>query len=388
MLNLEEQINNQLQKANNILIVFNSDWEGDAIASSLALFLFLKKINKNVDIAAAKNSFSTIEKNDKHLWQFLPSFQVITNNLVNLRKFIVSLNIKQASISQIKYSLEGEKLNFIIAPEKGWFKPEDVSSHSSGFKYDLIFCIDTPDLESLGSIYDNNVEFFHKTPIINIDHQADNEEYGQINYLDLNLASSAEMIYRIISNNQTDMLDEDIATCLLAGIIAKTKNYKVPNLTPRTLLTSSKLISAGARREEIVQNIYRSRSLESLKAWGQILSNLNNNVEQKLIWSTIEMQAEQSLDDEIFHFDELAEEIFSSSPQAQIFILFAKLKNKSEGEILAYANKGYNAHNLLTGWPIIYKRQQKSFAKGLTINNNWPHDLLESIKKRLDKNVR
>ena len=182
MLNLEEQINKQLQKANNILIVFNSDWEGDAIASSLALFLFLKKINKNVDIAAAKNSFIAPEKNDKHLWQFLPSFQSITHTLVNLRKFIVSLNIKQASISQIKYSVEGEKLNFIIAPEKGWFKPEDVSSHFSGFKYDLIFCVDSPDLESLGSIYDNNVEFFHKTPIINIDHQADNEEYGQINY--------------------------------------------------------------------------------------------------------------------------------------------------------------------------------------------------------------
>jgi len=388
MLNLEEQINKQLQKANNILIVFNSDWEGDAIASSLALFLFLKKINKNVDIAAAKNSFIASEKNDKHLWQFLPSFQSITHTLVNLRKFIVSLNIKQASISQIKYSVEGEKLNFIIAPEKGWFKPEDVSSHSSGFKYDLIFCVDSPDLESLGSIYDNNVEFFHKTPIINIDHQADNEEYGQINYLDLNLASSAEMIYRIINNHNSEMMNEDIATCLLAGIIAKTKNYKVPNLTPRTLLTSSKLISAGARREEIVQNIYRSRSLESLKAWGQILSNLNNSSEYKLIWSTIELQDSQSLDDEIFHFDELAEEIFSSSPQAQIFILLAKCKNNKEGEILAYANKGYSAHHLLTEWRIIYKKQQKVLADNVTINDNWPHDLLESIKKRLDKNVR
>jgi len=388
MLNLEEQINKQLQKANNILIVFNSDWEGDAIASSLALFLFLKKINKNVDIAAAKNSFIAPEKNDKHLWQFLPSFQSITHTLVNLRKFIVSLNIKQASISQIKYSVEGEKLNFIIAPEKGWFKPEDVSSHSSGFKYDLIFCVDSPDLESLGSIYDNNVEFFHKTPIINIDHQADNEEYGQINYLDLNLASSAEMIYRIINNHNSEMMNEDIATCLLAGIIAKTKNYKVPNLTPRTLLTSSKLISAGARREEIVQNIYRSRSLESLKAWGQILSNLKNSVEQKLTWSTIELQDSQSLDDEIFHFDELAEEIFSSSPQAKIFILLAKFKNNTAGEILAYANKGYSAHNLVTEWQIIYKKQQKVFAKSVIINNNWPHDLLEIIKKRLDKNVR
>lgn len=165
--------------------------------------------------------------------------------------------------------MEGQKLNFIISPEKGWFSPEDISTSSSGFKHDLIFTIDTPDLESLGAIYDNNVEFFYKTTIINIDHQAGNEEYGQINYLDLNVVSSSEIIFNLLKQDENNPIDEDIATCLMAGIISKTKNYKSANLTPRTLLTSSKLIGLGARREEIINQLYRSRPLSVLKSWGK-----------------------------------------------------------------------------------------------------------------------
>ncbi|MDP2766655.1 MAG: hypothetical protein Q8O41_04270, partial [Candidatus Methanoperedens sp.] len=64
------------------------------------------------------------------------------------------------------------------------FTEDDISSRSSGFKYDLIIALDTADLESLGQIYDNDTEFFYKTPIINIDHHSENEEFGQINFIE------------------------------------------------------------------------------------------------------------------------------------------------------------------------------------------------------------
>ena len=43
MLTQEQQIFEQIKKADNILVTFKSAWSGDAVASSLALFLFLKK---------------------------------------------------------------------------------------------------------------------------------------------------------------------------------------------------------------------------------------------------------------------------------------------------------------------------------------------------------
>ena len=56
MLNLEQQIIKQLENSLNTLIVFPENGGGDAVASALAFFLFLKKIGKNPEIAQSKIS--------------------------------------------------------------------------------------------------------------------------------------------------------------------------------------------------------------------------------------------------------------------------------------------------------------------------------------------
>jgi nanoRNase/pAp phosphatase (c-di-AMP/oligoRNAs hydrolase) len=384
MLNLEEQIINQVNKAKNILIVFNSNANGDAIASSLALFLFLKKINKKATVASAFSQ-EPEKSSDKNTWSFLPSYNVIENNLKNLRKFIVSLNIRNAKISQIKYNVEGEKLNFIIAPEEGWFSSEDVSSASGGFEYDLIFTINTPDLESLGQLYDNNVEFFYKTTIINLDHQANNEEYGQINYLDINVSSSAEIIFKLINSYDKNILDEDIATCLLTGIIAKTNNYKSPNLTPLTLLTSSKLISAGAQREKIINSLYRSRSLSSLKTWGKILNNLKNNEKKTIAWSLINQTDEDLHTAESLNLHELAEEILNGSTSTKILLINIISPDQKSAKLSIFSNKSVSAIDIFKSFSAQGNKQQAKIEL-TTWPLNWQEEIISPIEDYLAKN--
>ena len=125
----------------------------------------------------------------------------------------------------LKYIIENNKLNFIISPQDGFFTDEDISSSVSGFKYDLIITIDGQDLESLGRIYDNNIEFFYKTPIINIDQSPENEEFGQLNILDLKAVSVTEILFILMNDYNKKLIDEDIATCLLTGIIFRTKSF-------------------------------------------------------------------------------------------------------------------------------------------------------------------
>jgi len=350
MLTLEQQIFKQIDKAGKILITFSADWRGDAVGSALALYLFLKKLGKEVDIVAHLDESDLSQKKSKETWHFLPAYDTLQSSLKNLRKFIVSLDISQAAISQIKYTIDEKKLNFIISPEKGWFSAKDVSSSSSGFKYDLIICLDTTDLESLGSIYDNNVEFFYKNTIINIDHHAGNEEYGQINMLDLNLVSTAEIIFNLIRHKNNNLIDEDIATCLLTGIISKTNNYKSSNLTPRTLLSSSKLISLGARREEIINQLYRSRPLSILKLWGKILNNLQTNTNKQLIWSVLAPNDSSLIIKEGIDLQEIVEEIIISVPEAKIVLIALMSENNNSLDLYAYANKGLSALEILKPW--------------------------------------
>ena len=314
MLTQQQQIFEQIKKAENILITFKKTWNGDAVASALAMYLFLKKMDKQVTIAAEK--FSTGK-----LYSFLPTYSKINNSLDNLRKFVISLDITNTKVDKIKYTIEDNVLNFVISPQDGFFTPDDISSKTSGFKFDLIITLDTPDLESLGTIYDNDTEFFYQVPIINIDHHSSNEEFGQINQVELTAIATAEILFTIFADYARDSIDEDIATCLLAGIISKTRSFKTQNLTPQALSVSSQLISMGARREEIVNQLYRSRPLNVLKLWGRVLARLTSGLDNKLVWSVLTNLDFSKTGTQEEDLDEVIDELIINIPDAKVIII-------------------------------------------------------------------
>jgi len=314
MLTQEQQIFEQIKKASNILITFKKTWSGDAVASALAMYLLLKKMDKQVEVVAEKFSL------DK-LYSFLPGYTEIKNSLLNLRKFIISLDIANTKVSQIKYKQEESKLNFIISPKDGFFTESDITSGASGFKYDLIIVLGTPDLESLGRIYDNDTEFFYQTPIINIDHNSTNEEFGQINFIELTAVSTSEIVFSLFESFGRDLIDENIATCLLTGLIAETKSFKTNNVTPRALMAASALMSLGARREEIVNNLYRSKSLNVLKLWGRVLARLSSALDNKLVWSTLSAADFLKTSSTERDLTDVIDELIISIPQAKVIAI-------------------------------------------------------------------
>ncbi|MBI2459243.1 MAG: hypothetical protein HYV53_01670 [Parcubacteria group bacterium] len=323
MLTQEQQIFEQINKAAHILITFKKTWGGDAVASALALFLFLKKMDKHIEIAAEKFGL------DK-LYSFLPAYAGIKHELDNSRKFIISLDTTNAKASQVRYKQEENKLKFIISPQDGFFSAADISSNASGFKYDLIITVGTPDLESLGRIYDDNTEFFYQTPIINIDHNSTNEGFGQINFIELTAVATAEIVFSLFESFGRDLVDENIATCLLTGIIAETKSFKTNNVTPQALLTASQLMSLGARREEIVNYLYRSKSINVLKLWGRILARLSGSLDNKLIWSTLSAADFVKTDSTEKDLTDVIDELIVSIPQAKAIAII--YENKSAGQ--------------------------------------------------------
>ncbi|MCK4553721.1 hypothetical protein KAU19_02050, partial [Candidatus Parcubacteria bacterium] len=360
-------------------------WGGDVVASALAMFLFLKKLDKNVNIVSEKF-------NGGRILSFLPAFGEIKGSLENLRKFIISLDITDTKVSQIKYKMEESALNFIVSPKDGFFTEEDITAHSSGFKYDLIIVIGSPDLESLGKIYDNDTEFFYKIPIINIDRNSNNEEFGQINYTDLTAVAVGEVLFSLFESYSRDLIDEDIATCLLAGMIHETKSFKTPNITPKALLSASQLISMGARREEIVNHLYRSRPLSALKLWGRVLARLSSSMDNKLIWSALSaVDFEKTCSNEK-DLPDVIDELIINIPQANIIVIFyekileEKMREtqKAKTNILVYSVKNINSLNII-------KEYNPQGAKNLAFASvdmpaqDAKEKIIKSIEEKLSK---
>ena len=340
MLNLNQQIFKQIEQAKSILIVFPMDWEADAVSASLSLMLVLKKLDKTIEIVASGS------RQKANSLSFLPGYLDIKDKIEHLRRFIVSLDISKTKVSQIKYVVENDQLNFIISPKDGWFETKDISFKAGEFKYDLIISVGADDLESLGEIYDKNIEFFYKTTIINIACRASNEGFGQINFVDLSSVAISELVYKLIKSRDGVLLDENVATALLAGIILKTKNFKTGNLTPETLLITSELISLGARREEIINQVYRQRQISDLKLWGKILNNLKLDSGRKLAWSYLKLGEHPDNNHETAIKD-VAEELIANLPDIKN-LLIMKENNNSVIQIFSFSFGGLDATKVIS----------------------------------------
>lgn len=379
MLNTEQQIFEQIKKAKHILISFNKSWRGDSVASALAFFLLLKKMEKKVDIVAEK--FSAGDN-----FNFLPKYTEVSHTLDNLRKFIISLDISNAKVGQIKYKIEENTLDFIISPKEGFFTKDDITSKSGDFKYDLVIVLDTPDLESLGKIYDNDTEFFYQVPVINIDHHSYNEEFGQINQVEITATSTAEILFNLITYYSRDMIDEDIATCLLAGIISKTRNYKIQSVSPHSLSISSQLIAMGARREEIVNKLYRSRPLNVLKLWGRVLARLKGNDKKTLVWSILSASDFAKTNTNSDAIIDVIDELIINIPEARVVSII--YEDNKDGETttkaLVYSIKNINSLEIVKEFKPIGTRNMTSITLRGDLQSA-EKKLINTIEERLNK---
>ncbi|MFA6919102.1 MAG: DHH family phosphoesterase [Patescibacteria group bacterium] len=372
-----QQIFELVRKNNSFLITIKRDWSGDALAASLVLAMALKKLGKNVDVAC--DNFKTPTN-----LGFLPTLE-IKNHLSNLQKFIVSLNTARTKLGEFNYDHSDGKLNIYITPEEGQFNHEDVSTSISDYKYDIIFVIGTPDLHALGTIYANQSDFFYTKPKINIDHSPKNEYFGDINVVNLASSSTSEIIYELINESEPGLIDEDIATYILSGIIMATKNFKTKGVTPHTMNLASELISKGARREQIIQCLYQNRFISTLKLWGRVLSRLNNDLDDKLIWSVLSHQDFLETSTTPEELEDVIEELIVSMPKTEIIVLIYEADKFNNHEVCAivYSAKNFDASWVTEKFNSIGNKEIAKFSlTGVTLSQA-ERTIIEEIKNKI-----
>ncbi len=333
-LNLNQQIQEAINRSRQILITFRQNGDGDAIAAALTLAQVLGQQGKQVEIVC--DSF-TIPGQLK----FLSSIEKIKPQLSPLQKFIIKVDVTKNKLETLSYDVRDGFLYIYITPRGGLINRSDVQTAATDLKFDLIIIADSPDLASLGKVYENNTELFVRTPTINIDHNPANEHFGKINLVELAAASTCEIIFELLSQIAPEQIDADVATLLLAGMIVKTKSFKVPHLNSRTLDNAGKLVEMGARREEIVQNLYRNRSLATLKLWGRALANLKNDNKFGLV--SLNLTKPDFLNSGATPADlpEIIDELIVNAPEAKIIVLLYETNQAVEG--IVSVNRGLDA---------------------------------------------
>jgi len=317
----KQQIVDSIKKSNNILLVTHSRPDGDAVASVLAMKLILEKINKKADVVVSD------EISDRY--KFLPQIGTVLKEAKINRDLVININVPRDRIGKIGYNKkEKGGMDLIITPTQGEIKKEDVSFSSGGVAYDLVIILDVASPDILSSFYKENEDLFKDIPVINIDHHPTNPSFGKFNLLDSNATSTCEILVSLAEALGKDLIDKEIATLLLAGIIADTNRFQNNNTTPKSLTVAAQLIASGARRSDIIKNFYKTLPVSTLRVWGKVLANIQEDKDNKIVWSTIsknEIKAMGAKDNEVG--GEILNELLSAAPGAKVILLLVERDN-------------------------------------------------------------
>ncbi|MBI4175126.1 DHH family phosphoesterase [Candidatus Berkelbacteria bacterium] len=311
-----------IKNAERILLVTHTGLDGDAVGSLLALQAALGKFGKDVAVATPDPVPVGLH--------FLAGAPTITQELSGTQDFVITLDTSQVHVEKLGYKhlADEKKLNIVITPSRGTFRPEHVSFGSGQLKFDLIIVLDTPTIERLGRFFDSHAQFFYETPVINIDHHSGNDFFGKVNWVDLTATSTAEILVALLESLGRDksLLDPDIATLLLAGIMTDTESFQSTTTTPKSFTVAAQLVAAGARQQEIVQHIYRTKTLSTLRLWGKALTRLQEEPAHRFIWSTVSNDDLKAVHADESELSGVADELLRSASNIDFSLLLSERK--------------------------------------------------------------
>ena len=194
-----DKILEEIKKADSIVILTHENPDGDAIGSSLAMYLALKQMGKeNVDV-------------------IIPEFPKTYRFLPN--------------VNDIK--VEGR---------------EEV--------YDLAISLDCATLARLNG-WSNYFESA-KSKIV-IDHHGTNSMYGDINYINPDSPACCQILINIFEHIGVD-ITKPIGECILTGIITDTGGFQYQTTRPETFEFAAKLLKAGINVSEIYRKAMNTKT--------------------------------------------------------------------------------------------------------------------------------
>ena len=193
-----DEIKKKIDKAKSILILTHKNPDGDAIGSSLAMYIILKSLKKNVDIVIPDVPLT---------YSFLPCC-------------------------------------------------DEIKKESSRDNYDLIICLDCATLKLL----DDRQEMFEKVDnSIEIDHHSTNSMYCDVNYVDPNSPAAAQVLISIFDHFKIE-ITRDIGTCLICGIITDTGGFQYQNTNVDTFVFAASLLKKGVNISDIYKKALNTKT--------------------------------------------------------------------------------------------------------------------------------
>jgi phosphoesterase RecJ-like protein len=106
--------------------------------------------------------------------------------------------------------------------------------------------------------------------VLNVDHHHDNTRFGDVNLVDVEASSTAEIVYELAGVLGVSLTPE-IANALYVGLVTDTGKFMYENTDERSHRMAAALVEAGVEVNDVYRRLYEHAPLEKLRLLARAL---------------------------------------------------------------------------------------------------------------------
>ena len=249
---VKQQIVDLLRDSTNVLVTVNTDPSVDELSAALGITLFINKMNKHATAVYSGKTPSAIE--------FLQPEKTFENTVDSLRDFIIALDKEKAD--HLRYKVEGDVVKIFITPYRTVINEKDLDFSQGDYNVDMVIAIGVKSEDDLDKALSSHGRILHDASVVSLSLEGDTK-LGTVNWFDRRASSYSEMLETVADVAQADkkLIDEQIATAFLTGIVAATERFSNNRTSSDVMTTAARLMDAGANQQLIATKLEEANEI-------------------------------------------------------------------------------------------------------------------------------
>jgi hypothetical protein len=243
--NPKSQVVERLKEAQNVLVTVSNNPSVDQLSAAIGLTLMMNKLGKHATAVFSGQVPSTIE--------FLKPEDTLEQNTDSLRDFIISLDKSKAD--KLRYKVEEDVVKIFITPYKTSLSEADLNFSQGDFNVDAVVALGVDQREHIDQAIMAHGRILHDATVIGVMAGQAPVDVGSINWQDPSASSLCEMLVSISEAFQSGLLDSQMSTAFLTGIVAETERFSNDKTSPKVMTMSAQLMAAGANQQLIANEL-------------------------------------------------------------------------------------------------------------------------------------
>jgi hypothetical protein len=261
--NAKQLVAERVRQSTNILVAVSANPSVDALAAALGLALILNKLDKHATAVFSGAMPPAME--------FLNPGKTFEHSVDSLRDFIISLDKEKAD--RLRYKVEDDVVRIFITPYRSTITEKDLQFSQGDFNVELILALGVEKREDLDKAIVAHGRILHDATVVTLNAGSQQSSLGAVDWHEPSVSSLCEMLMSLAESlQQPGLLDQQIATALLTGIVAATDRFSNEHTTPRVMTMAAQLMAAGANQQLIANNLVKAREQpQQMVSNGQLL---------------------------------------------------------------------------------------------------------------------